>query len=112
MVRSQSRSSRQAAPLDGCAEDVESKLAHARSSWQESWDYCAAVGARLCYYDEITNGVGEGTGCELDDRQIWTFSECTDENDSDTVKYYVTHGQPGKEKECKAASEESFYTQW
>jgi hypothetical protein len=68
-------SSRQAAPLDGCAEDVESKLAHARSSWQESWDYCAAVGARLCYYDEITNGVGEGTGCELDDRQIWTFSE-------------------------------------
>ena len=106
-------SSRQAAPLDGCAEDVESTEAHARSTWQESWDFCEAVGARLCFYNEIAAGVGEDTGCFLNDRQIWTFTECGEEgDDSAATKYYVTQGQAGKEKECKDATEEHFFTQW
>ena len=105
-------SSRKAPPLKGCAEDVESTAAGARSTWQESWDFCAAVGARLCYYDEVASGIGTRTGCDLDDRQIWTFTACDDGIDDGSPKYYVTHGQANKPKECKVATQENFYTQW
>ena len=37
---------------------------------------CHDMGARLCTIDEIESKVAHGTGCNLDDKLVWTSSSC------------------------------------
>lgn len=45
-------------------------------SYREAEEVCRAAGARLCTEPEVSAGSTRGTGCGLDNRLIWTSTEC------------------------------------
>ena len=46
-------------------------------TWAQDEAECTAQGMRQCTVDELDDGQGAGTGCEHDNRYIWTSDQCT-----------------------------------
>lgn len=55
--------------------------------------FCASVGARVCTFDEVEAGIPLGSGCDLDDKRVWTDTPC---------------GPPEVQKRISAASTRSL----
>ena len=76
------------------------KCLSSATTWQQAYDECRSIGARLCTKDEIVNFETAKTGCGNDNKLVWSSTEC------DVGKYYTPRGQGGTFlMECTAATE-------
>eukprot|EP00929_Paragymnodinium_shiwhaense_P093305 TRINITY_DN5343_c4_g1_i1.p1 TRINITY_DN5343_c4_g1~~TRINITY_DN5343_c4_g1_i1.p1 ORF type:complete len:5356 (-),score=897.12 TRINITY_DN5343_c4_g1_i1:93-15986(-) len=45
-------------------------------TWEQAVESCASQQMRICTLQEIQEGAGWGSGCDFDDRLVWTSDEC------------------------------------
>jgi hypothetical protein len=50
----------------------------------QSENQCAAIGARLCTAEELQRGETRGSGCNMDNRLVWSATPCCDMTDEST----------------------------
>ena len=51
-------------------------------TYDEAYEICKAEGLRLCTREEVSNGVGAGTGCDFDVLLVWTSTACEKDEDN------------------------------
>jgi hypothetical protein len=45
-------------------------------SYTDALNHCASVGKQLCSLDQLKNGAAESTGCQFDDKMVWSSTVC------------------------------------
>ena len=66
------------------------------STYAEADRACRDIGARLCSLQELENKEARGTGCQLDGKQIWTSTKC-----SNGQGHMTGLGKHGREPACR-----------
>jgi len=66
-------------PADACAgpiTDTSSDGTLSRTDFFAAENFCEDQGMRLCTVDELENDAAQGTGCNYDDKLVWTRETC------------------------------------
>lgn len=79
-----------------CAQSVVNGMCIHQADFLTAQTSCMSLGARLCTVTELEDNEAKGTGCKLDDEEVWSSSACSN-------GAYTTAGSySGSERTCEA----------
>lgn len=62
-------------------------------TWFQARAACEGAGARLCSFDELTAGLGWGTGCQSNKEYLWSGTPCSEAPADSYGWYFQVRGE-------------------